>query len=80
MKNFLILTLLLLCLNAFSSPNANTVERWNRFAISLKGPQSGNPFTDVWLKAEFSNGSNQFTADGFYGGEGIYLLRFMPIL
>lgn len=60
------------------SNTTDTVERWERFELSLQGPASGNPFIDVWLTAEFINGSHKVKVTGFYDGEGIYKLRFMP--
>ncbi|MFL7811211.1 MAG: DUF5060 domain-containing protein, partial [Anaerolineae bacterium] len=30
------------------------VERWDIFELSLDGPQDGNPFIDVSLRARFS--------------------------
>lgn len=57
----------------------NTVEKWSVFEIELHGPQHGNPFTDVTLQAEFiCNGEKRHQALGFYDGNGIYRIRFMP--
>ena len=37
------------------SPTApTTVERWNRYEVSLTGPSTGNPFVDVTLNATFT--------------------------
>jgi Domain of unknown function (DUF5060)/Domain of unknown function (DUF5605)/Protein of unknown function (DUF4038) len=55
-----------------------TAERWGRFEISLQGPSAGNPFTDLWLSAEFTNGIKKVEVNGFYDGDGIYKIRFMP--
>ncbi|HLP16229.1 MAG TPA: DUF5605 domain-containing protein, partial [Bacteroidota bacterium] len=44
----------------------------------LKGESKGNPFTDVHISAEFTNGAQSITVPGFYDGEGIYKIRFMP--
>ncbi|MET7257567.1 DUF5060 domain-containing protein [Dyadobacter fermentans] len=54
------------------------VERWERFEVTLTGPQTGNPFVDVSLSAEFSNGTEKIKVDGFYDGNGQYKVRFMP--
>ena len=54
------------------------VERWERFEVALAGPQTGNPFADVSLSAEFSNGAEKIKVDGFYDGNGQYKVRFMP--
>ncbi|MBD0377298.1 MAG: DUF5060 domain-containing protein, partial [Flavisolibacter sp.] len=57
---------------------SDTVECWGRFETSFKGPQSGNPFTDVWLTADFFKGNQHNKVNGFYDGEGIFKIRFMP--
>jgi hypothetical protein len=54
------------------------VERWGIFEVALEGPREGNPFTDVTLRAEFTQRSRVVPVDGFYDGEGVYRLRFMP--
>ena len=57
----------------------NTVEKWSVFEVELHGPQHGNPFTDVTLEAEFiCNGEKLHKTLGFYDGDGIYRIRFMP--
>jgi Domain of unknown function (DUF5060)/Protein of unknown function (DUF4038)/Domain of unknown function (DUF5605) len=62
-----------------SAPNApERVERWDVFEVSLNGPREGNPFADTWLKATFRKGARETTIDGFYDGEGVYKIRFMP--
>lgn len=63
---------------SFANPIANKVECWKRFELALKGPQTGNPFTDVLLSAEFSKGNQKYKVDGFYDGDGSYKIRFMP--
>jgi len=57
---------------------ADQVERWGIFEITLKGPSHGNPFTDVQLTAEFKQGDAVFRPEGFYDGDGVYKIRFMP--
>ena len=56
----------------------NKVEQWGLFEVKLEGTSTGNPFLDVQLSAEFQCGDQQFTPSGFYDGEGIYRIRFMP--
>ncbi|WP_342041636.1 DUF5605 domain-containing protein [Bacillus sp. OTU2372] len=57
----------------------NSVEKWAAFEVELHGPHHGNPFIDVTLEAEFYfNGKKRYKTLGFYDGEGIYRIRFMP--
>jgi len=58
--------------------NSATVERWGVFELALSGPSGGNPFVDVKVGAEFRQGYRAFLAEGFYDGEGMYRIRFMP--
>ena len=55
-----------------------TVERWDIFELGLDGPTSGNPFIDVTLSAEFRQQNRVLEPDGFYDGDGVYRVRFMP--
>jgi hypothetical protein len=57
---------------------ANSVELWGVYEVELKGPTNGNPFLDTRLTAVFSNGSKQVEVAGFYDGDGVYKVRFMP--
>lgn len=54
------------------------VSKWSIFEISLSGPSQGNPFLEVELTANFSLGNRSITVPGFYDGEGIFKVRFMP--
>lgn len=53
-------------------------EQWDVYEIELRGPSHGNPFTDVELAAEFENGGKSVRMAGFYDGDGVYRIRFMP--
>lgn len=57
---------------------AQQAEKYGLFEIVLEGTAAGNPFTEVELKADFRFGHRVVTVDGFYDGEGIYKIRFMP--
>jgi hypothetical protein len=57
---------------------ADTVEQWGIFEIGLHGPTNGNPFIDVTFSATFTQGDTKIEANGFYDGDGIYHVRFMP--
>lgn len=66
--------------SAASSPavSGQTVQQWERFEVTLQGPATGNPFTDVTFGAVFSLGHRDVAVDGFYDGNGTYKVRFMP--
>ncbi len=76
--------ILLLALTAWPAaaaglqPPAQTVERWGLFELSLRGPGGGNPFLEVQLRAEFRYQHRALEVDGFYDGDGLYRVRFMP--
>ncbi len=53
-------------------------ECWDVFEAVFEGTSAGNPFIDVWLTAQFRKGNRQITLNGFYDGDGVYKLRFMP--
>jgi hypothetical protein len=63
---------------AEAKSNSDTVERWGVFELALKGPSGGNPFVDVQLSAEFRQDKRTFRPEGFYDGNGVYRIRFMP--
>lgn len=54
------------------------VERWGVFEASLPGKTEGNPFTDYTIEAEFVSRDETVRVRGFYDGDGIYRVRFMP--
>lgn len=56
----------------------NTVEKWGLFEVSLKGPSAGNPFTEQSVSATFRSKNEIVTVDGFYDGDSVYKVRFMP--
>jgi len=58
--------------------HSTTVEQYSVYEIQFKGPANGNPFADVQLSAEFSYNNMTFFCEGFYDGNGIYKIRFMP--
>ncbi|WNQ09908.1 DUF5605 domain-containing protein [Paenibacillus aurantius] len=61
-----------------STMTSREMERWGLFEITLEGPAEGNPYKDVSLEASFRYGHRTITVSGFYDGEGIYKIRFMP--
>lgn len=57
-----------------------TVEKWRVFELTLNGTDTGNPFTEVELSADFIHRQETVSVQGFYDGKGIYKVRFMPNL
>jgi len=57
---------------------APRIERWGVFEAAFRGPAEGNPFLETTLKARFHHGSRTVDVDGFYDGNGVYRVRFMP--
>ena len=53
--------------------------RYSMFEVAVKGPSSGNPFVEQSLKGVFSSNKENVTVKGFYDGDGIYMIRFMPM-
>ena len=64
--------------NAQQKSEVNMFERWGIYEVTLNGPDTGNPFTEVELTAEFAQNGRTFEPYGFYDGDGIYKIRFMP--
>lgn len=54
------------------------VNRWDVFEESVKGPAEGNPFTEQQITGVFTSADESVKVNGFYDGEGIYRIRFMP--
>ncbi|MGO6900992.1 DUF5060 domain-containing protein, partial [Rhizobium ruizarguesonis] len=54
------------------------VEKWGVFEASFDGPSGGNPYLDVAFDAVFTHKSREVRVPGFYDGNGIYRIRFMP--
>src|SRR5574344_264882 len=68
----------LILLTAASLVQAQTtVERWGRFEASFRANVKGNPF-DVQLTAVFSGPGKVVVVHGFYDGDGVFKVRFMP--
>ena len=54
------------------------VKKWDVFEIALAGPTEGNPFLEQSLKGIFTNKNESVVVNGFYDGDGVYRIRFMP--
>ena len=55
-----------------------SVERWGVFEAAVPGHSDGNPFTDYTITGVFTGKNETKTVDGFYDGDGVYRVRFMP--
>lgn len=78
-RNYAPLYLLtLLLLTAAPLTAQQTVPRWGTFELTLHGPATGNPFVGVSVSAVFTHGDEHYRPEGFYDGDGIYRIRFMP--
>ncbi len=54
------------------------VEKWDFFELTISDSSVGNPFQDVTLTAVFSQPGLRVQVSGFYDGEDVYKVRFMP--
>lgn len=54
------------------------VPQWGRFERPFPVIDTSSHFTESWLSATFTLGSDTRTAWGFYNDNGLFLLRFMP--
>ena len=55
------------------------VPRWEIFECTLQADVDyPNPFVDVFVSAEFSDGERNICVDGFYDGGRTYRIRFAP--
>jgi hypothetical protein len=48
------------------------------FELELAGPAAGNPYQEVTFGAQFTFQHRSIIVDGFYDGDGVYRVRFMP--
>jgi hypothetical protein len=77
MKNYGVLLVAAFLINTFSFAQEK-VAKWGVFELSLKGSQNCNPFINTEFSAVFKHGDKVFHPEGFYDGNGMYKIRFMP--
>lgn len=58
--------------------NRVQIEKWSVFELTLKGRKDKNPYVDYEIYGTFTGSQESRTVEGFYDGEGIYRIRFMP--
>lgn len=54
------------------------IEQYGMLEYSIKGPASGNPFTEKHVQAVLAGMNETLKTAGFYDGNGIYKIRLMP--
>ena len=54
------------------------IEKWGMLELSFQGKKDGNPYVDYQIKAMFSGEKEKAEVNGFYDGDGVYKVRFMP--
>ena len=77
MKTIATIVILFFCTGVLLNAQSQ-VEKWRVFEISLEGPDTGNPFVDNDLSADFFHQQDTVHVRGFYDGNKIYRIRFMP--
>lgn len=65
------------CQNACAKSN-DKVEQWKIYELTYLQKVDGNPFEDVELSATFFHDDDTLRVKGFYDGDGIFKVRFMP--
>jgi len=60
------------------SGNNQQIEQWGCFELNIKSKTKGNGFTDVVLTAVFTNKDTTYIVPGFYDGDDVFKVRFMP--
>ncbi len=55
-----------------------TIEQWCVWEVAVNGKKEGNPYVDFNIFGEFVSKSETKKVEGFYDGDGIYRIRFMP--
>ena len=63
---------------ACSGADLPTVEKWSIFELTLNGHTDGNPYLESRFYARFYYGDKFVKTTGFYDGNGVYRIRFMP--
>ena len=61
-----------------ASDEQKQVQMWDTYEVELHGAATGNPFTEVSLSGRFHLAHRTVEVAGFYDGDGVYRIRFMP--
>ena len=54
------------------------IEKWGVFEGQIFGKSDGNPFLNYQVKGIFTGEKEKKEVPGFYDGDGVYKVRFMP--
>ena len=54
------------------------VEKWDVLEVTVEGHSDKNRFVDYEIQGIFTGKHETVTVDGFYDGEGVYKVRYMP--
>src|SRR5579864_1769180 len=54
------------------------VEKWDYLELEFYAESSANPFLDVQFSVEFIHNHRSVSITGFYDGDAVYRVRFMP--
>ena len=80
MKKILLIIIFNFLISPFSTAQTlQKVEQWDRFELPLQYKYNGNSFTDIRLSAVFHNQDTSIAVSGFYDGDNIFRIRFMPV-
>lgn len=55
-----------------------TIERWGVYEFRTNGISDGNPFVEQFIQGDFNSPYEKKRVTGFYDGNGVYVIRFMP--
>ena len=73
-----IISLLIALVTSLASAQETQVEQWDIFELSLSVPATSNPFVGVTFTAVFEKDDQRFEPEGFYDGNDVFKVRFMP--
>lgn len=54
------------------------INTWDMIELEFQGHCDKNPFVDYEIYGKFCSDNETKIVDGFYDGNGIYRVRFMP--
>jgi len=78
MKKLVLIVLAVLLSGSLLAAQDGKIEKWGFYELSSPGPTTGNPFIGIEFTAVFKQGDKTFEPEGFYDGNGVFKIRFMP--